>query len=188
MPRAADSPADSRTEDGGTSAAHGDAVDVGALYAAHAEHVWRCLHRLGVRDADLPDLLHEVFLVVHRRAADYDPLRPVGAWLWGICVGLAQNYRRRAFRRVERLVDAPEGATERDAEGALDASRRVARGRAALDALDPERRAVFVMFEMEAMSGREIAELLAVPIGTVHSRLHSARAAIAAALAAEEAP
>ena len=52
--------------------------------------------------------------------------------------------------------------------------------------LDPEKRAVFVMFEVEGLPGREIARLLDVPIGTVHSRLHSARRALAAALEEDE--
>ena len=162
-------------------------LDVGAAYAAHGEHVWRSLHRLGVAAADLADLTQEVFVVVHRRRADYDPSRSMRGWLWGICVGLARNHRKRAFHHAEQLVDAPDRAVSGDAEGELDTRRRAALGRRVLAELDPERRAVFVMFEVEGMSGRAIAEALEVPIGTVHSRLHAARAELAAALGQEEA-
>ncbi len=161
-------------------------LDVGAAYDAHGEHVWRSLHRLGVRAADLPDLTQEVFLVVHRRRAEFDAGRSMRGWLWGICVGIAQNHRRRAFRHAERLGDPPERGMGGDAEADLDTHRRAERGRQALSELDPERRAVFVMFEVEGMSGRAIADALGVPIGTVHSRLHAARAELARALGEEE--
>ena len=50
-----------------------------------------------------------------------------------------------------------------------------------LDAMSEEKRAVFVLFELERMSCGEIAELMGVPVGTVHSRLHTARAEVRAA-------
>jgi RNA polymerase sigma-70 factor (ECF subfamily) len=161
-------------------------LDVGVVYDAEAELVWRCLHRLGVREADLPDLLQEAFVVVHQKRAEYDPARPLRAWLFGICLGLARNYHRKTFRRLEKLSGSPpERAGTDDPERALDLSERRERGSRILSALDPEKRAVFVMFEVEGMSGRAIAELLGVPVGTVHSRLYAARRALAAALAAE---
>lgn len=158
--------------------------DVAALYEVHAELVWKALHRLGVRTADVPDLLQEVFVVLHRRRGELDN-RPVEPLLWGIAAGLARNYRRRAFRRLEVLGD--EGDRSELSEGsnpeeALAQRRRRAAGERALEALDPEKRAVFVMFELESMSGHEIASLLGVPLGTVHSRLFAARRALSAAL------
>ena len=84
------------------------ALDVGAAYDVHAEFVWRALHRMGVGSEDLADLLQEVFVVVHRRRADYDPERPIrgcsGAsrWGWpGITAGelIARSSGWRARRR-----------------------------------------------------------------------------------------
>lgn len=158
-------------------------LDVVAAYDEHADFVWRSLHRLGVRSADLPDLVQEVFLVVHRRRAEHDGTRSVRGWLWGIAVGITQNYRRRAFRRLETSGDLSAHPSDADLEEALDQRRQAARGERALAELDPEKRAVFVMFEVEGMSGREIAAMLDVPLGTVHSRLHGARRELAAALA-----
>lgn len=159
------------------------ALDVSAVYEAEADFVWRSLIRLGIRERDAPDLMHDVFVVVHRRRADYDPKRPLSAWLFGICAGLARNYRRRAFRRYESLqASPPEARGDGDPEGELEARRRRERGDRALAGLEPEQRAVFVMFEAEGMSGKEIAELLDVPLGTVHSRLHAARKALLRAL------
>lgn len=162
-------------------------LDVAEVYDAQAGFVWRSLHRLGIAQRDLPDLLQEVFVVVHRRRAEYDPARPLRAWLWGICVGLARNYRRRAFRWRERLTDLlPERRSSDGPDAELDRRRRRERGRRILEALEPEKRAVFVMFEVEGMSGRQIADLLDLPVGTVHSRLHAARRALSAALEGEK--
>ena len=124
-----------------------------------------------------------MLVVVHRQGRTYDPARPLRGWLFGICAGLARNYRRRAFRRFESLsAEPPEVRDAGSPEDALDARRRRERGARVLAELDPEQRAVFVMFEVEGMSGKAIAELLDVPLGTVHSRLHSARKSLLAAL------
>ncbi|NIR39408.1 MAG: hypothetical protein GWN73_27445, partial [Actinobacteria bacterium] len=62
----------------------------------------------------------------------------------------------------------PERVADGDPEVALDERRRRERGHRLLAELDLEKRAVFVMFEVEGLSGREIAQLLDVPLGTVH--------------------
>jgi RNA polymerase sigma-70 factor (ECF subfamily) len=163
-------------------------AELARLYDAHAELVWKHLHRLGVRSADVPDLLQEVFLVLQRRWSEVRRDEPIEPLLWGIAAGLAANYRRRAFRRLEVLGASTESEphaprSEDDPERALDRRRTRARIEAALAALAPEHRAVFVMFELEALSGQEIARLLGVPVGTVHSRLFQARKELQRALA-----
>ena len=156
------------------------------VHAAHAEFVWRSLARLGVKDADLPDMLQEVFLVVHRRAHAFDGSSKLTSWLFGICLRIASGYRRRAHRRYERPLDPvqlPAADDSESPEAALQAREARARLDALLDSLPLDKRAVFVMFEIDAMSCAEIAQELGVPVGTVHSRLHAARAAFAKALA-----
>ncbi len=116
-------------------------------------------------------------MVLHRRRADWDG-RSVRGWLWGICVGLMRNHRRRAFRRIETLV------ADVDVAGAppvdvIERKRRMANGQRALAELEVEQRAVFVMFEIEQLSGKQIADSLEIPLGTVHSRLFSARKTLA---------
>jgi len=153
-----------------------DESDVSALYDAHADFVWRCLHRLDIHTADLPDLLQEVFVVVHRRRAERDLRASPRGLVWSVAVGLARNYRRRASRRRERLPSQmPERRDGSSPERELLRAREREHGRRLLDQLDPEKRAVFVMFEVEGASGREIAASLGLPLGTVHSRLHAAR-------------
>lgn len=153
------------------------AHDVGAVVAEHGDFLWKTLQRCGVREADLADVLQEVLIVVHRQFATYDPERPMPPWLFGICLRAATAHRRRAWVRRERpSSEAPE---ERD--GAPDpeelASLAQARARLAviLEAMDADKRAVFVMFEVEEMTGEQIAAIVGVPVGTVWSRLHVAR-------------
>ncbi len=152
-------------------------LDVREAYETHADFVWQSLARLGCAPSDRADLLQETFVVLHRRRADWDG-RSLRGWLWGICVGLMRNHRRRAFRRVETLVAEVEVAAAPMVD-AIERRRRMDNGQRALAELDVEQRAVFVMFEIEQLSGREISEALEIPLGTVHSRLFSARKTLA---------
>ena len=184
------------TKTGSSSAALGrereqsPPLNAAEVHAAHAEFVWRSLARLGVKDADLPDMLQEVFLVVHRRAHAFDGSSKLTSWLFGICLRIAAGYRRRAHRRYERPLEpaqTPVADEARGPEAALRTRETQAQLETLLDTLPLDKRAVFVMFEIDAMSCAEIAEELGVPLGTVHSRLHAARAAFAKALARQRA-
>jgi RNA polymerase sigma-70 factor, ECF subfamily len=164
--------------------------DLASIHQEHADFVWRSLQRLGVRDADVEDVLQEVFLVVHRRLSTFDDSARITTWLFGIAIRVAAGYRRRAFRRREQSVaDLPEQATpeERSPEQAAATGQAQARVRAALDLMDLEKRAIFVMFEVDEAPCEEIAEMLSIPLGTVYSRLHSARRAFQEALVRLEA-
>jgi RNA polymerase sigma-70 factor (ECF subfamily) len=160
------------------------ALDVTAVHVAHADFVWSSLQRFGVRDADLEDALQEVFVVVHRRLDSYDGTSKVTTWLFGIAMRVAAAFRRRAHVRRERAVEeVPEGNDESLSPEDL-ASRQEARAtlEEILDAMDLDRRAVFVMFEVEELSCEEIAAIVGIPVGTVYSRLHKARKEFAAAV------
>lgn len=152
-------------------------LDAASVHAAHGGFLWATLQRLGGRPSDLDDLYQEVFVVVHQRLGDYDPSRPLRPWLFGICVRVVAAWRRRAHRHRETLTDqVPEHhATGQSPEdGAVNTSRQRAL-QAILDELDLERRAVFVMYEIDEVPCEQIAEMVGVPVGTVHSRLHTAR-------------
>ncbi len=160
-------------------------LDVLSIHEEHADFVWRTLQRMGIRDADVEDQMQEVFVVVHRRLSTFDGSSRMTTWLFGICMRLAAGYRRRAFRRREQAVaDLPEAVEPDDGDPEQAAMARQARARlvAVLDLMDVEKRAIFVMFELEEIPCETIAEQLGVPIGTVHSRLHAARKDFQAAL------
>ena len=155
-------------------------MDFRALYDAHFAFVWRNLRRLGVREADLPDALQDVFIVVHRKLAEFEGRSKITTWLFAICLRVAAD-RRKAARhatkeepfcdRTHALSVAPSAhETAECVEGLL-------------GILPIEQRVVFVMFELEGFSGDEIAEALAIPVGTVRSRLRLARDAFCIAIA-----
>ncbi len=165
-------------------------LDVTQLHDEYADFVWRSLQRLGVPASSLEDALQDVFVVVHRRLDSYDATSKVSTWLFGICLRVASAHRKRAYLKHElgplELWDPVDDGPMADPEhNALrhEAERRLRQG---LEAMALERRAVFVMFEIEGMPTAAIAEILGIPKGTVHSRLHKAREEFTAAIARQE--
>jgi RNA polymerase sigma-70 factor (ECF subfamily) len=148
------------------------------IFRNHARYLWRALVSLGVRPADVDDACQEVMLVVHRRLPEFDG-RAVRSWLYAICLRVASEYRRSA--RVRRELSVPElpevealGSPMQEAvtrEVWLDLL-------AALETLDEDKRAVFVLYEIEELSLREIAEATGCPLQTAYSRLQAARARV----------
>jgi len=157
-------------------------ADVATVYAAHKEFVWAMLQRLGARGPDLEDVFQEVFIVVHRRLPVFRLGAPMQPWLFGICVRLLANLRRRAHRRRElsssETLDSHAAATAAPEELVAQGQ---ARGvlEAILSGLSEKKRVVFVMFEIEGLSCEEIGTALGVPVGTIYSRLDAARKAFA---------
>jgi RNA polymerase sigma-70 factor (ECF subfamily) len=145
-------------------------------------YVWSTLRRLGVRSVDLEDVAHEVFVVVHRRFADFDEARPIRPWLFGIAYRVTSDYRRRAHRRHETLTsDEPEGLGGGPEEEASVRERRALLLRA-LDRLDAEKRAVIVMHDLDEIAMPDVALALEIPLNTGYSRLRLARRELADAV------
>jgi RNA polymerase sigma-70 factor (ECF subfamily) len=162
------------------------ALDVRAIYQQHAELVWLTLQRMGVRPADLEDVAHDVFMIVHRRVGTFDGTSKLSTWLFGICMRVAANYRRRRRFTLEVLTAAlpdERPASNVAADDILMRREERELAEAALGRLDVAKRATFVMFEIESLSCDEISEMMGVPIGTVYSRLHAARKQLAKYLA-----
>jgi RNA polymerase sigma-70 factor (ECF subfamily) len=158
--------------------------ETGAIFRAHASYVLHSLRRLGVRDADVEDVAHEVFLVVHRKLGTYDRARPLKPWLFGIASRVASDYRRLAYVRREVVGDEPKDteATEPGAEERVDAEKMRARVLLALDEIEDTRRDVFVLHEIDEVTIPEVAHALAIPLNTAYSRLRLARADFKAAM------
>jgi RNA polymerase sigma-70 factor (ECF subfamily) len=157
------------------------------VHERHADFVWRTLQRLGVRSMDLEDQMQEVFIVTHRRLGSFDGASALKTWLFAICLRVAAAHRRRAHVRrelaasdgEERLVDE----TDEDPERAAIQREAHEELERLLATLDLEKRAVFVMFEIEGMTAPEIASVMGTPVGTVYSRLAAARAELTQAAA-----
>lgn len=156
---------------------HAAPSELAAIYAEHFDAVWHHVRRMGVPEADRDDLAQEVFLVVHRRLPTYDRSRPLRPWLVGVCTRVVLRYWRTARRRPADHVATGDAelalATTEDPDHA--AREMLA---ALLATLDPEQRAMFVLYELEGFSVPEIAELTEVPLNTVYSRLRRTREAL----------
>jgi RNA polymerase sigma-70 factor, ECF subfamily len=168
-----------------TSAPAGPEGLLGAagLFREYAPFAWRVLRRLGVAERDADDVCQEVFVTAHRRIASFEGRSSQRTWLYGICVRTASEYRRRAVHRHEVLSEGvPEAAV--DASQEEDAALREAR--ATLDrilgSLDDDKRAVFVLYEIEELPMTEVAVAVGCPLQTAYSRLHAARRDVDSAL------
>jgi RNA polymerase sigma-70 factor, ECF subfamily len=162
----------------------GATVDFESAYREHFAFVWRSLVRLGVPERDVADAAQDVFVVVHRRFDSFDSRSRLTSWLYGICLRVASDRRRSAGSRHEVLGDDPDAPGESVTPQVSE--RRVLLAQA-LDAMTLEQRAVFTLFELEGMTGEEIAEMLQIPAPTVHSRLRLARETFRRVLARDRA-
>jgi RNA polymerase sigma-70 factor (ECF subfamily) len=154
-----------------------------ALYLEQFDYVWETFQRLGVPQRDLEDLAQELFVIVYQQLGDYDPARPIRPWLFGIAFRVVSRYRRSGKHAREVLTEVPE---EIDESASPFESVVIGEERAlvleTLDALDLDRRAVFVMHELDEVPIPEVARVLEIPLNTAYSRLRLARKAFSAAL------
>lgn len=153
--------------------------DLGEIYRENVDYVWRVLTHLGVRPSDVGDVAHDVFLTVKRRLSSFEGRSTLRTWIYGICIRTVSDYRGRAFRRREIPHDqmpdhefAPE-----QAQSAEDGELR-SKLLSLLAELKSEQREVFVLYEVEELSMREVAEAVGCPLQTAYSRLHAARDAL----------
>jgi RNA polymerase sigma-70 factor (ECF subfamily) len=143
--------------------------EVRALYLEHAEGLASALRRLTWPGCDYEDLMQEIFVIAIRRQRQLLLATSQKAWLYGVALKVAATARR--SHRVRSLFGlariAPTEPTEQ-----LEAVQSVHR---ALAGLAPKKREVLVLFELEGLTGPEIAQALGCPLKTVWTRLHHAR-------------
>lgn len=155
-----------------------------ALYEELFDFVWRSLRRLGVPPASIDDAAQDVFVVVHRRLGEFAGRSSPKTWIFGIALRVARDHQRLLRRKGGH---EPLDASIRDE--AQDPAESLARAEAVreldriLSLMDEDKRSVFVLAEIEQLSGPEIAEALGLNLNTVYSRLRAARRDFDAALA-----
>lgn len=146
------------------------------VYLDNHAFVWRCARRMGVATADLDDVLQDTFVTAYRRFDRWDRRSRASTWLFGILRNVLRN-RARAQRRHERRVAA---LAEHSASPSATNGERVLAGqllRGFLATLDPDKRAVFELAELEGLTAGEIGDALAISPNTASSRLRLAREA-----------
>ena len=156
--------------------------DFDAVYENHVDFVWRAVRRMGVRAADTDDVVQEVFVIVHRRLAEFEGRAQLKTWVFKILVHVVRHYWRNHQRKpgdqaagdptaMQTLVadheNGPVATLER-----VEALRILDR---LLADLDEDKREVFVLAEIEQMTAAQIAEIVEANVNTVASRLRAAR-------------
>jgi RNA polymerase sigma-70 factor (ECF subfamily) len=150
-----------------------------AIYDAWFDDVSRWIRALGGLDADRDDIVQEVFLVVRRRLAAFDGDNLAG-WLYRITSRQVRDFRRRAWvkhiftrRRAQEPDILPHGGGGPAAALERKEEQRVLH--TLLGKMAEARRTAFVLFEIEGLTGEEIARIQSIPLNTVWTRLHHAR-------------
>jgi RNA polymerase sigma-70 factor, ECF subfamily len=155
-----------------------DPTSFRSVYEAWIGDVLRWIRALGAPMADHDDLAQDVFVVVHRRLADFDG-RNMAGWLYRITSHQVRDHRRlgwirHVFRRGVPVSDqlAAKGPTP---VMALETRQNRALLERLLAELSEPLRATFVLFEIDGYTADEIAVMQQTPINTVRARIHRAR-------------
>jgi RNA polymerase sigma-70 factor, ECF subfamily len=146
-----------------------------ALFDANFDFVHRVARRLGTPSEEVDDVCQEVFVVAFRKLPQFVSGR-FTTWLYRITANIVSHkHRTRRVRRrlSEIFLREPEPAPspERDVEK-RELERAVGR---VLEAMSDKKREVFVLYELEGLSGQEIAERVGIDTNAVWVRLHHAR-------------
>jgi RNA polymerase sigma-70 factor (ECF subfamily) len=176
------------TAEAAATAARGEAATVETIYRRHSRDVARWAIRLLGPNGDFEDVVHDVFLVVRRRWPEFRGEAEITTWLYEITVRVAQRFRRRArwwwwvtgrgespSRGQGHLAFRPWQEASVDPQVLLEARERTRVLYRLLDDLNEEQRTTFILFELEGMSGVEIAKITRTSVATVWVRLSRAR-------------
>lgn len=145
------------------------------------------LRKLGARDTELEDACQEVFLQLFRYLPSFRHQAELKTWLYRLCVTEARRVRRRSkiTLAVSRLL-LQQPQEELAPAATMSEASALERVRAALDKMNEGDRLVFVLFEMEGLPGKQVAEIAGCPEATVWRRLHYARRVFREQLGVEE--
>jgi len=157
------------------------------LYETYAASVERWVRRLAGPNADVEDLMHDVFVVAVRRRSEFRGEGKLSTWLFRITEHIVHKRRsRERMRRLLRLryqdsmvpVQAPSPTPLEE----LERQQRCAHLYAALDRLPDKYRTVSVLYDIDGLSAQEVAQLLGIHPNAVWVRVHRARAMLLAQL------
>ena len=140
-------------------------------------------------DADAAsDCAQEAFIRAHRALHQYDPSLPFGPWIFRIVTNASLSHVQRWHAHQTRVEELPEVAEPSESGPEASALRREALSEvvAAMSELPPAYRAALTLRHLQQLSYQEVADALGIPLGTVKTHLHRARAALKARLAARK--
>ena len=159
-----------------------DHTQFAAFVRDNIAFVLRALARFGVPSADIEDVAQEVLHGAYRSLPGYKRSRArMRTWLYRIAFYQSRSFLNRA-RHGREALESPECFDEAIADEEPDAEQRLIEEEARrlvlalINLIEPNRRAVFVAYQIEEMTMQEVATLLGIPIGTAWSRYCQAKA------------
>lgn len=146
-----------------------------SIHHLYCDGLWRYVRRLGLTAAEADDATQQAFIVIAQRLATIRP-GSERSFAYEVASRVASEFRRRASRRYEVSAE-PDETVEGGSmpDDLLEERRRLSLLDRILEAMTPDLGQVFVLFEIEELSMREIATVLDIPQGTVASRIRRAR-------------
>jgi len=150
------------------------------LVSQHKERLYRFVLKHIGHATDAEDLAQQAFAEAARTFETFRGESQLSTWLYGIAMNLVRNHLSRAPQRLYRfedesaLDDTPAGGANPQQQ--LELTQLVRLLDRELAGLMPEMREVLLLVALDDMSYEDAAALLAVPIGTVRSRVSRARA------------
>ncbi len=158
------------------------------FYRSHANFVRHLMLGLGAQSSEAEDLVQEVFLVAYRKWPHAANATQADArnWLYGVIVRvIGQERRRQRIRAFFRLGESRVPEDHSTPATAFEGMESLTVVHRLLDSVSESKRTVFVLFELEGLSGQQIAKILRLPLQTVWNRLFHARKAFLKALTRE---
>ena len=159
----------------------GDPTAFGLIVDRFERRVFAVALRICRHHEDARDVTQEVFLTALRALKGFRGEAQLSTWFHRVAVNasldLVRKRRRREHASVDDLAEQPSGEPGPDSHAI--ASVRAREVHRALGALPPEQRALVVLHDLQGLDYAECAEALEIPLGTVKSRLHRARLALA---------
>lgn len=155
-----------------------------ALYSTHVDDVARWMSHFVGPGHEIEDLVHDVFRIAFEKWPQFRGEAKPRTWLYGIALNVARNHRR--WRRLRRFLPFDEQrapTVEVGPDRALEQQRSVRLVHRVLDRLGEKDRSILIMFELQELSGAEIAEVLGIQVNAVWVRLHRARQAFVKVMA-----
>ncbi len=146
------------------------------VYDEYFGFVWRNVLNRGIPHSSVDDVVQEVFIVVHRKLPAFEGRSSLRTWLAGIARRVVSDHvRKRGNAPAGDPLEVDVASVLADPAEALDnkVAARLVDGLLAL--MTDDQREVFMLHELEEMTGREIAETTGTNENTVHTRLRAAR-------------
>jgi RNA polymerase sigma-70 factor (ECF subfamily) len=159
----------------------GDLEALCHLYDRHRHMVYRTALAITGDPETAADLLQDVFLRLHRFAHRVDPQRPLKPWLYRMTANMAYTWikqHHRWLRLLQEMAARLSRETRASPHQQAEQNEEWKEVQRALSAISPEKRVVVVLYYINDLTLKEIAEVLDLPVGTVKSRLHYGRQAL----------